>query len=174
MKKLFSILFLASFVLVAFSQERTVLLNNGKPLNLSTSKTVVYNGGTSDYLLPTTRDTIDYTLTIDGTADRQLQVYANVTYSTIVGTDTTVLMSLLVKQCYSEDYSSLTTATSAVISSTNIQKAITSCGVTNIYASSTIPNSLLYYRYLKLRLILAGNDSVGTGVKVKRVEINFF
>jgi hypothetical protein len=35
-------------------------------------------------------------------------------------------------------------------------------------------NPLLYYRYLKFRLILQGNDKVGTGIQLNRIDINFF
>lgn len=40
--------------------------------------------------------------------------------------------------------------------------------------STKVVNASLYYGYLKFRLIISGNDSVGTGIKVKRLELTFF
>lgn len=204
MKKLILVLFLLVGYLLN-GQERTVLLKS-TPVDLTTTKVVAYNGNTSDRLIPTTRDTIDYYLIISNYPKDPIHPYVNITLDTIAGVDTTVNVILMYKKFASESYSTLTSGLSSVING-EVQKAVTSLGVisefteTYTYAAhtlltdttglagypadsisvpsytasvSSVVNSALYFTYFKVRLIISGNDSVGTGIKVKRVEIAFF
>lgn len=198
MKKL---IFLLSFVLLAvaaMAQERTVVLNSGSVVDLNTKKLVAYNGTAADYLIPTTRDTIDYVLLIDNQSGDPLNFYANITLTPISGADTTVSVGVYYKMFESQSYTQLIAPalTSAITTSTQVVK--TTLGVTNQITNTTasavdllrqtiianndtitvatrtqtsLNNVALYYRYLKFRLILTGNDSVGTGIKVSRIEI---
>lgn len=200
MKKLITLLFLViSFV--ALSQERTVYLNNNTALDLNVAKWYAYNGTTADYLLPTTRDTIDFVLQVSNQGSAPLHFYAVITLAPIAGADTTVAITVQQKKFSGEAYSDVIASalTSAISTETLVVK--TSLGVitpaTTTIASATdyfidetttntdtitvaartitsLVNTLLYPRYMKFRLIIKGNDSVGTGIKVKRLEIQFY
>jgi hypothetical protein len=181
-----------------FAQERTVNLGL---VDLTTTKNVAYNGGTNDRLIPTTRDTIDYYVQLSNyTAGHPLHFYCVFTFDTIAGIDTTIAITVQEKKFASESYTDvIASATTGVIrNDTSVVK--TSLGLsefTETTASAVdflqqttiankdtltvaarsltrVSNTLLYYKYLKFRLILQGNDSVGTGIRIKRVELQFF
>lgn len=201
MKNIFLILSLVLFAIGLSAQERTVDLGAGNAIDITKIKSIAYNGGLSDRLIPTTRDTIDYFVKVSNYNSGPLHFYANITLAPIAGTDTTVAITVQEKKTASESYSDIiaSSLTSVISAETNIIK--TSLGVTTTLTGTTasavdiikqqvttnsdtltaaartytqVANSLLYYQYLKIRLILTGNDSVGTGVKVKRVEIQFY
>lgn len=207
MKKLIYLIFCVAITMVTFAQERTVDLNSGIPFDLAKSKTLAYNGNTSDRLIPTTRDTIDYFVLLSGQESGPLHFYANITFDTIAGIDTTVEVTVQNKTFNTESYSDLiASATTSVISAEVIVNK-TTLGVTSEFietqtfaafnamqdtsGSSTelsdtlrfpsytasitgVVSSTLYYRFLKFRLIISGDDSVGTGIKMKRIEIVFY
>lgn len=200
MKK-FIILFIAflGLAVTSFAQERTVLLNKGYEFDLSQTKWYAYNGNTADYLLPTTRDTIDYVLQVKNQGSGPLHFYALITLDTVAGVDT-VAITVQQKKFAREDYSDLfASALYKIRADTNVVK--TSLGVTSPYtmtvAAATdyfndevttntdtvlvsqrtitqVANTLLYPRYLKFRLILSGNDAIATGIRVKRIELQFY
>lgn len=182
--KNFIILFIAflGLAVTSYAQERTVLMNKGYELDLSQTKWYAYNGNTADYLLPTTRDTIDYVLQVKNQGSGPLHFYALITLDTIAGVDTTVAITVQQKKFARESYSDIIASalTSAISAETNIVK--TSLGTisefTETFASDStttkLVNTLLYPRYLKFRLILPGNDHTGTGIKVKRIELQFY
>jgi hypothetical protein len=181
MKKLFSLLFFASFLIVAFAQERTVLLNDGKTFDLSLSKEYNYTGTSSDYLIPTTRDTIDFVMKVANWGPGGTHFYGTFKLAPIAGADTTVRVVVLYKHDEGESYSTLkATATGAAVTGT-VYYTSTSIGSINSsdttglkYYTSFKPNPLLLYKYINFRLILLGNDSVGTGIKVQRVTLQFY
>lgn len=183
------------------AQERTVNLNGGAALDLNVSKWYAYNGTTADRLLPTTRDTIDYVIQVKNQGSGPLHFYAAITLSPVSGADTTVAITVQQKKFSGESYSdiiasALTSAvtaeqinvkttlgvtteyTSTVASATDyFNDEITTNTDTTLVSARTITNvanTLLYPRYIKFRLILKGNDSVGTGINVKRIEIQFY
>lgn len=198
------ILFLICFLLVglgSIAQERTVVLNSGSYLDLNSTKYYFYSGTTSDYLIPTTRDTIDFVLLIKNQSSDPLNFYAAITMTPIAGADTTVAITVQQKMFETGTYTDLIASALSSAITTTVITAKTTLGVTvqrtNTTASAvdllrqtvianndTITvasrvqteqvNASLYYRYLKFRLIIAGNDHVGTGIKVSRFEINFF
>lgn len=181
MKKIFSILFLTALILTAVAQERTVLLNDGKTFDLSLSKEYNYTGTGSDYLIPTTRDTIDFVMKVANWGPGGTHFYATFKLAPIAGADTTVRIVVLYKHDEGESYSTLkATATGSAVTTTVYY---TSTSIGNINSSDTTgmkyytsfkPNPLLLYKYINFRLILLGNDSVGTGVKVQRVTLQFY
>lgn len=181
MKKIFSILFMAALVLTAVAQERTVLLNDGKTFDLSLSKEYDYTGTGSDYLIPTTRDTIDFVMKVANWGPGGTHFYGTFKLAPISGADTTVRIVVLYKHDEGESYSTLkATATGSAVTSTVYY---TSTSIGNINSSDTTglkyytsfkPNPLLLYKYINFRLILLGNDSVGTGVKVQRITLQFY
>lgn len=201
MKKFILFLAMSIMAIVAVGQERTYIFNNGNALDLTTTKWIAYNGTASDYLIPTTRDTIDYVVLVKNQTSDPLNFYAVFTFDTIAGADTTVAISVDYKMFNSQSYSSLigSANTSAISAETLVVK--TSLGVTSYETRTTAAavdllrqtvianndtitvaqrvqtsqvNPVLYYRYLKFRLIINGNDHTGTGIKVKRLEIQFF
>jgi hypothetical protein len=201
MKKIFSLLFLLAFTICLVAQERTVDLNGGKILDLSKVKTIGFNGGTLERLLPTTRDTIDFTLKVANLGTAPMHFYAVITLDTIAGVDTTVAITVQGKNFANQAYSDIiASALTSVVSAEqlNVKTSLgvitdfteTTASATDILRQVTVGNSdtltvaarsltrltnpVLYYSYLKFRLILKGNDSVGTGIKIKRIEINFF
>jgi hypothetical protein len=198
------ILFLICFLLVglgSIAQERTVVLNSGNYIDLNTTKWYAYAGTTSDYLIPTTRDTIDFVLLVKNQSSDPLNFYASITMAPIAGADTTVAITVQQKMFENGTYADLiASALSSAITTTVITNK-TTLGVTLTQTNTTAAavdylrqktvgnsdtlnvaqrietvqlNPSLYYRYLKFRLILQGNDKVGTGIKVTRFEINFF
>jgi len=202
MKKIIILIF-AMFVFLGLSaQERTVDLGNGKLIDLTITKNVAYNGGTSDRLLPTTRDTIDYVLQVSNyTSGAPMHFYAVITLDTIAGVDTTVAITVQGKKFANQAYSDIIASALTSVVSAEQLNVKTTLGVTSYLTGSTasavdilkqqtttnsdtittavrtyteIATNAMYYKYLKFRLILKGNDLVGTGVKVKRVEIQFF
>jgi hypothetical protein len=181
MKKIFLLLLLACLSLVGYSQERTVLLNDGKVFDLSVSKEYNYGGTSSDYLIPTTRDTIDFVMKVANWGPGGTHFYATFKLAPISGADTTVRIVVLYKHDEGESYSTLkSTVTGAAVTST-VYYTSTSIGSINSsdttglkYYTSFKPNPLLMYKYINFRLILLGNDSVGTGIKVQRVTIQFY
>ena len=197
MKRLLILLSLILVTAVTFAQERTVYLNANKQLDLSTVKSVAYNGLTADRLIPTTCDTIDFVLrVVNPTAGTPMHFYANFTFDTIAGADTTIAITVQGKKFNSESYTDIIASalTSAVGAELQVSKTslgtitegtyVTATATDNFNADSTTTvaarsttftaNTTLHYGYLKFRLILQGNDSVGTGIKVKRLEIQFF
>lgn len=181
MKKIFSILFLTALVLTAVAQERTVLLNDGKVFNLALNKEYDYAGTVSDRLIPTTRDTIDFVMKVTNWGPGGTHFYATFKLSPISGADTTVRIVVLYKHDEGESWSTLkSTATGTAVTST-VYYTSTSIGTINSsdttgmkYYTSFKPNALLMYKYINFRLILLGNDSVGTGIKVERVSLQFY
>lgn len=190
-----------SVVATGIAQERTVVLNSGNYIDLNTTKWYAYNGTTSDYLIPTTRDTIDFVLLVKNQSSDPLNFYASITMAPIAGADTTVAITVQQKMFENGTYADLiASALSSAITTTVITNK-TTLGVTAQETNTTAAavdllrqtiisnndtltiaqriqtkqvNASLYYRYLKFRLIIKGNDSVGTGIKVTRFEINFF
>ena len=184
MKK-FIIIFTGFLFMIAgtFAQDRTVNLAGGNNLvNTQTTKVVNYNGNTADRLIPTTRDTIDYYVTLSNYDPGPQHFYAVFTFDTIAGADTTVAITVQGKKFANESYTDIIASdtTDAISAQTNV--VTTSLGVVTEFTetlaggvtTTRLANTLLRYRYLKFRLILPGNDTVGTGIKVKNVRLIFF
>lgn len=183
MKKIFLLLFLACLSLVGYSQERTVLLNDGKVFDLSVSKEYNYGGTSSDYLIPTTRDTIDFVMKVANWGPGGTHFYATFKLAPIAGADTTVRVVVLYKHDEGESYSTLKATATGTAVSTTVYYTSTSIGSINSsdttglkYYTSFKPNALLMYKYINFRLILLGDDKsgTGTGVKVQRVTLQFY
>jgi len=186
MKNILSILFLIAFTLCSFAQERVLDVTSGTTtrtdlLDLNVTKTVAYNGGTSDYLIPVTRDTIDYYVAVAPHYKLgPINYNVVVTLAPISGADTTVAVSILGKKTTGETYGTL--KASALTSAVTSELIYSATSIGNINAVDTVglknytsfkANPLLYFKYIKVRLIIKGNDSVGTGIKVKRIEFQF-
>jgi hypothetical protein len=221
MKRLLSLLFFVAFVGSLVAQERSVNLNGSTLVDVTTIKNIARNGGTSDRLIPTTRDTIDYYVILKNYEQKPLHFYCNFTFDTIAGLDTTVSVTVLQKKFASESYSTLIAAANTDTIDGEVQYVRTSLGTVGEYTEThsiashdiagtafnitadtstfkyypadtlRVPattfteaiqtvtvtktaNTSLHYKYLCFRLIINGNDLIGTGIKVKRVELQFF
>jgi hypothetical protein len=182
MKRILSLLFLINFALCLFAQERTVnIAGTGVLVDITSTKNVAYLGGTLDRLIPTTRDTIDYYVQVSNYGTGPIHFYAAFTLAPISGPDTTISLTVLGKKFGNETYGTVKAAvTSSAVTSELI---VTSTSLGTINASDTTglknytsykPNTLVYNKYILFRLILKGNDSVGTGIQIKRVELQLF
>ena len=96
MKKLILTLFIALLGMAIYAQERTVNLNNlfsrGQAWNLSKNGVrISYTGGASDVLIPTTRDSIEFTLRVGDLNRHNHPLHFKVTINSkgVGGTDTT-------------------------------------------------------------------------------------
>jgi hypothetical protein len=201
MKKTILLFSLILFAVSLMAQERTVDLGNGNLIDITKTKVVAYNGGTSDRLLATTRDTIDYFVKVSNYGSGPLHFYAVITLDTIAGVDTTVAITVQQKKFANESYADIIASALTSVVSAEQKVVKTSLGVTTLFTGTTaaatdtyldmaaansdtinvaartytqLANTSLYYSYLKFRLIIKGNDSVGTGIRVKRVELQFF
>lgn len=202
MKKII-LLVIAVFAFIGVSaQERTVDLGLGNLIDLTKTKNVAYNGTASDRLIPTTRDTIDYYLQISNyPGGAPMHFYAVITLDTIGGADTTVAITVQGKKFANQAYSDIIASALTSAVSAEQQNVKTTLGVTSYLTGTTasatdilkqqvttnsdtitvaartyteVATNALYYKFLKFRLILQGNDFTGVGIRVKRVEIQFF
>lgn len=184
-KKMKRILFLLLFIAVtiaATAQERIITLNNGNALDLTSTKWFAYNwSGTLDNLIPTTRDTIDIVVMVKNQSSEPLHFYASLTFSPITTADTTIAITVQEKKFNAELYTDIISSalTPEITAKTIIVK--TSLGVvtehTDVFSTpntTRTANTLLYYKYLRFRLILKGDDKTGTGIMLNRFEIQFF
>ena len=184
MKKIIAFITFGLLMLAGITaQERSVnLAGAGKVVDIRSTKHIAYNGNTSDRLIPTTRDTIDYFVIVDNYDPGPLHFYARLTLSPVAGTDTTVLITVQEKKFAGESYTDIIASAATSVVSTTASYVKTSLGVTTEFTetlgggttTTRLANTLLRYRYLKIRLILPGDDTVGTGIKVDRVELQFF
>jgi hypothetical protein len=166
--------------LAATSQERSVTLPN-----MTASQTYYkYTGQTADALVPTTRDTIQYTIYLN--KEYPVQYYINMNLAPVAGADTTVVYTLYGKVFAGESWTQIATGTTSAVTTT-INSPISSFTATDYLASTlvfeadstvsgrlTSANTASYYRYLMLDLQLSGNDSVGTGVKINNLEFKIW
>lgn len=188
--KMKKIIFVLSLIAVVFAcnpskaQERTVT----RTLATGTYYDK-YTGGTSDVLIPTTRDTIDFVYVYQS-SEYVTKIAVKIRFDMRTTADTTVLTSLFGKE-FSDD------GTYVEIVASSASSAVTANNVVDILVSDPYIVEAQYvtgrvtgadtvnvahnhtpfdvaYRYYRLRLILAGNDSVGTGINVDEVEFKVY
>ena len=199
MKKIILLLIAIIGATFAMAQERIVVLNSGRVID-ATTQAYAYDGYTSDRLIPVTRDTIDYIVLVKNQDISPLQFYANFTLDTVDGADTTVSIQVDYKMFNSQSYSTLISAawTSEITGLTQVakttigviaSKTYTTASAVDLFRGSNITNNdtltvssrvmtyldnpALYYRYLRFRLIIRGNDHIGAGIQIKRIELQF-
>lgn len=191
MKKLISLFVLLFIVLGAIAQERTV--TSGLVLDRDAAKGkysyINYEGGSSDRLIYTTRDTIDYVFQVKKT--RMFDVSAGVTFSPILGADTTVTIAILGRNSTNDSWNAITSGLSAVVTTDDVFKEVTTFSsyhekatIDTLLTSGALAADAFYvtnvvysavgYRYINIRLILTGDDSVGTGIQVDNVELKTY
>lgn len=194
MKKFLSLIFLVVVAMAGIAQERTVPTSGYMTFDRSESGRYFskweYTGTTSDYLVPTTMDTIDFNYDTKRSAPYSFDL-VNV-LAPITGADTTVTIQVLGRNSDYEDWGLITSTLTAVVdaqivSSINWGKTGTIAAHNIPFANSTaetadtlkVPAQTITLnnvtkQYLKVRLILTGDDSVGTGVKVVKQELKLW
>lgn len=190
MKKLFSLLFLFSLITVAFSQERTtatqVIPENGTYL--------LYTGILADTLKATNQDTIDLIIKYQGLGFVK-KVSVKSRFDVIAGADTTVSVSVYGKEFLDDPtwVQVIAATTSNAVAANNTIQILTSkytevtASAVDILGQTIIanPDTLTVaartltpldksYRFFRVRYILLGNDSVGTGIKLDEVEFKVY
>ena len=188
MKKLFLFLFVALIAFAcdngAMAQERTVNITvpSGNTYHL-------YTGTASDVLIPTTTDTID--LIFWFRVDEYVQKVAVKTrFDMRTTADTTVATTVSGKE-----FADHTTYVDVIASS--VSSAVTANNTVQVLVSDPYTVEAQYvtgrvtlgdtvnvahnntpfdqtYRYYRVRYILQGNDSVGTGIKIDEVEFKLY
>lgn len=185
MKKLIFLFALVALFLGATAQERTVNLNTAKPGDTYVS----YTGTASDVLIPTTCDTIDviFWMRYDGYVKK---VAVKTRFDMRTTADTTVSVSVFGKEFYDDGtyVEVIAAATSSAVTANNTIQVLTSDPYTveaqyvtgRITAGDTVNVAHNHtpfdksYRYYRVRYILSGNDSVGTGVKIDEIELKLY
>lgn len=193
MRKL--IFLLVAFVaLVANAQERTVtqLVFDRGLLDKNYSYYDYVGDATYDILIPTTRDTIDVPFDTKKANGFNYNVICK--FSPRTTADTTVKILVLGRNSTNESYTTIQTDSSAVVTTAGVVKTVNSIKTATIASAVDIIkqqtttnqdtittairtitfNAKVEYRYVTVRLILSGNDSVGTGVKVDEVELKLW
>lgn len=191
MKKLISLFVLLLVVLGATAQERTVgtLELSKNPLSGNYSY-YNYTGTSSDVLVPTTLDTIDVVFLTKKTGWNDVTVICK--FDPVLGADTIVYIQILGKNSTNESYTTIRSDSSAVVTTDGVVKAVATYDTYNeqivvdttslstalastkdsvSFYISNVTYSAVSYRYITIRLILAGDDSVGTGVELKQLEL---
>jgi len=190
MKKLV-ILVLLAFSFASYAQERTVENSFGR--NPITSLNYSYfevNGGSSDKLIPTTRDTIDYVF--DTKKSKLFDISAMVTLDTIAGADTTVTFAILGRNSENDSWNAIASTTTSAVATDDvftelttyasyyeqhvIDTTLTSGAVdaTDAFYVTNVDYSAVSYRWINLRLIIDGDDATGTGISVDKVELKLW
>jgi hypothetical protein len=189
MKKLFLFLAILVSFSAAFAQERTV--TTVIPVGNTYYK---YAGTSSDVLIPTTCDTIDMVFAYQGSGYVK-KVAVKSRFDMRTTADTTVKVSVFGKEFSDDDtyVEIIPVATSSAVTANNVIQVLTSDYTETIgtftailrqqtttnadtitYPAQTITPLDKSYRYYRVRYILSGNDSVGTGVKLDEIEIKFY
>lgn len=170
---------------VSFAQERTITKNMG-------SDTYFHYGGTADdTLIATNQDTIDLVIQYKGGGwIRKVAVKSR--FDTIAGADTTVAISVYGKEFYDDaTYVQIIASTlSSAVTTENIVKVVTSDYTetttafdvdgydeittdvdTLAFPAQTVTPLDKSYRYYRIRYILQGDYTVGTGILLDDVEL---
>lgn len=192
MKKLINILFLVILSVSIFAQERTV----SKDFRRTGDTYYKYTGTAADTLIATNQDTIDYVFKV-------MQHYfvkkidVKIRYDVVAGADTTVSAQLDGKEFSDQTtYTSIiSAANSSAVAANNTVHIISSdytesigahtlltdtTGLSGYPADSiavpaqTVTPADKSFRYYRLRLIIAGDDATGTGIKVDEIEIKLY
>lgn len=148
-----------------------------------------YTGSAADTLKPTTQDTIDviFWFRVDGYVQK---VAVKTRFDVISGADTTVSTTVSGKEFY--DHATWTdviaASTSNAVTANNTIQVLTvdpyiteaqyvtgrvTAGDTVNVAHNLTPFDVSY-RYYKVRYIIQGNDSVGTGILIDDIEIKLY
>lgn len=148
-----------------------------------------YTGVAADTLKPTTQDTIDIVYVYQS-HEYVTKIAVKLRFDIIAGADTTVSTSVFGKE-FSDDgtyVSIIPASTSSAVTANNTVQVLASdpyfteaqyitgriTGGDTVNLAHNITPFDFSYRYYRVRIILTGNDSVGTGIKLDEAEIKFY
>lgn len=186
MKKIVLILVIVALAIGVEAQDRTV----SKSISSTYKK---YTGGSAD-ILTANQDTIDIVFEYTGSGYvNKLAVKSR--FDVVLGADTTVAVSIFGKE-FEDDPTYVqiiaSTLSDAVAADNTIQvlsndwyNTVTAFDVpfTNVaagtadtleYPAQTITPLDKSYRFYRIRYIIQGDDSVGTGIKIDEVEFKLY
>ena len=197
MKKLIIFLLVAFLGFATFAQEierpssseYNIFSKNTQKINYSYWD---YEGISTDLLIPTTSDTLHIRYHVKKHRPYTVKIMSK--FDPISGADTIVYINLLGRNSTDENWTSILTDSTAVIDADGVTKTISSLMSPTITIGAfdvpftnptsatadtlefpeqtyTYTSPYLEYRYLLVEYILAGDDSIGTGVELKRSEI---
>jgi hypothetical protein len=188
MKKLLFIMSLVLIVITLTAQDKT------RSVQFDENGTYVVYSGIPGDTLSGTQDTIDFVFKYkSGGFVKKIAV--KIRYDLISGVDTTVHASLFGREFYDDPtwVSIIASTTSSVVSVNNTIQILTSDYTETTAAAVDFLQQTLVatkdtltvaarintpidqsYRFYRLRLIVAGNDSVGKGIKIDEVELKFY
>lgn len=200
MKKLIILLLVAFLGFTTFAQEierpssSTYNIFSKNPLRVNYSYWD-YTGISTDLLIETTSDTIDIRYHVKKHAPYTVKLISK--FNPISGEDTTVIVAILGRNSTDESWSAITNTTSAVVITDGVVTSLNSATsptltnaafdvpFTNPTAATadtleypvqtfTYTSTFLEYRYILVRYIISGDDSVGTGIELVRSELKLY
>ena len=188
MKKYLILLAFCFVALISYSQDKTV------SLTIANEGTYIVHSNPGADTLSGTQDTIDFVFKYKAEGFVK-KMAVKIRYDLISGVDTTVHASLFGKEFFDDPtwVSIIASTTSSVVSVNNTMQILTS-DYTETTASAVdfLQQTLVAtkdtltvaarintpidqsYRFYRLRLIVAGDDSVGKGIKVDEVELKLY
>ena len=175
MKKLIFLFSILLFAVVASAQVRTLTTKNV----FSDDSYVSYTGVIAD-TISTNQDTLRIPFFIP--KNYPMSYTINSTLAPRAGADTTVVINVYGKVFLDDAWTKIQTATTAAVSTSAVIKTTfvepvlatstdTVGGEFKVIGTITNPHtSATTYRYYMIEYIISGNDSVGTGVKLTKLE----
>ena len=190
MKKLIFVLGLLAFFAIACNPHQASAQERTVNITVAPGNTYYnYTGSAADTLKATTQDTIDVVFFFR--IDQYVQKIAVKTrFDVIAGADTTVSVSVFGKEFYDDAtyVEVIAAATSSAVTANNTIQVLTSDPYTveanyvtgRVQAGDTINVSHNLtpfdksYRYYRVRYIIKGDDSVGTGILIDDIEFKIY
>jgi hypothetical protein len=179
MKKLIFLLAIMFTFVAVQAQVRTLSTKNVTSANTYAS----YTGVTAD-TISTNQDTLRIPFFV--AKDYPMSYTINSTLAPRAGADTTVVINVYGKVFEDDAWTKIQTATTSAITASAITKTTfvepvlataqdTVSGAYNIAGTITNPfTSATAYRYYMIEYIISGDDSVGTGVKLTKLEWKWY
>jgi len=188
MKKYLILLAFCFVALISYSQDKTV------SLTIANEGTYIVHSNPGADTLSGTQDTIDFVFKYKAEGFVK-KIAVKIRYDLISGVDTTVHASLFGKEFFDDPtwVSIIAPTTSSVVSVNNTMQILTSDYTETTAAAVDFLQQTLVatkdtltvaarintpidqsYRFYRLRLIVAGDDSVGKGIKVDEVELKLY
>ncbi len=169
MRRFILILIAFAAFAISYGQEKTV----SKTFTNSRSY-YIYTGASTDILDGATYDTITVDIFLD--KGQPIQAYSKSTFSLVGTADTTFSCAMYGKVFAADEYTLIdstvrygTADTSAVLKTTS--KPYARLDSLDSNTDDLYLYDYLFYRYLRFRYVIVGNDATGSGIKLESIEI---
>lgn len=177
------------FVFISTAQERTVENSLTRTPAFGNYSYYNYEGTSSDVLVSTTMDTIDFVFETKKSKPFSWDVI--VTYSPYDGNDTTATIEVLGRNSENESWTSITSSLSSDVNSADvvtslsshssyieehiIDTTLTSTALTaESFYVTDVADSKARYRYINVRNIITDASAAGSGIQVENVEFKIW